>query len=464
MSKIQRICLHYLLFSGLIACLVIFADFGFLMDSIPVGTLEYYLHEFDQRVERFKKAPPPRSVIVGTCYAAFLGEPGSLYNLGLAAGTLYEQREIARRYISPDDTVVYVFGLPELIKPTPWRVRRVVHHDFLRRFFLAHSALSSFIGTNRSAETRPAPRPEQIEILRQACGLDDIPNPASFLESINYFSDDRLAPTLEHLKDFQALHEKTIFLYHPPLPVAPVQIDDELAEKVRHVAHLQSETGRMLRQSSFPYIDLSVAIQKNDYADLLHLKRKSLDRIVEDLPALLDNTYEPGKVAEVVLEPYRYGSVIEFGGKGNYFEYEGEGWGPPEAGFTWTDGRRASLLIPIEKTESDVEMTATLLSFLVPGKLDSQRVNILINDEQVGQWVVRRPETGWWRRLSSRIDRTKRFQGQRVIIPRHLLKGSRMTITFELPDAASPAALRASGDNRILGIAVRRIVLQKLDA
>lgn len=462
MRKLHYAIFYYLLFISIPVSLIIFGNLGFLEDWLPSGTADSYMYEFDRRVERFKAASSPRVVIVGASYAAFLGESDTIYNLGLATGTHDEQYKIARKYISSNDTVLYVFGLPDLLRGSGKSTARLVtHHDYLRRLSLAHTALSSFVGISAPPVAHPLPSPEQVEMLRAASGLNDSPKLANALETVRGLARHESSPTLTHLKDFQILHPNTIFLYHPPLKIAPIEVDNEFAEKLRHASKLASQAQEMLQEGSFPYIDLSAEIHKSDYLDLLHLSRQASAGILEELPVLLGNRYSYPKAE---LKPYEYGTNIEFGRKGNYFRYQGNGWSEPEGGFTWTDGQTASLVIPVGKTDSDIELRTMLLPFVVAGKQDSQTVDIYINDEPIGRWVVTNPKMNLWQRIRSRIDRARRFQEQTIIIPGNLLNDSKMTITFQLPDATMPSELRVSGDERSLGIAVRWIVLTELSA
>ena len=159
------------------------------------------------------------------------------------------------------------------------------------------------------------------------------------------------------------------------------------------------------------------------------------------------------------MPTYRWGTPLKFGAYADSIRYQGKGWSEGEQGFTWTNGKRASLAIPIDKTESDIMLRATFLPFVVPGKLDRQRMNILANGKKVGAWVAT-TERGFW----DKIRRKSLFQEKTIVIPNNLLEDSALAITFELPDAASPASLAVGEDVRTLGIAMHSIVLTELAA
>lgn len=157
----------------------------------------------------------------------------------------------------------------------------------------------------------------------------------------------------------------------------------------------------------------------------------------------LDNVVEDEENGDDKEEFYRWGSVINFAKGGNASIYQGEGWSGAEPDFTWTDSHKAVLRIPVTEAESDVILSAFFHAFLVPGKVEQQRVRILVNDREVGEWVI--TEGG--------------VRGHKVIIPRNLIDETLMEIVFELPDAASPAEVGISEDRRTLSIAMRTIIL-----
>jgi hypothetical protein len=133
------------------------------------------------------------------------------------------------------------------------------------------------------------------------------------------------------------------------------------------------------------------------------------------------------------------GPSIYFGERGNAEQYQQGGWSGPDKGFTWTEGKRAELLIPNSKPKSDIIIYAEIGALLVPGKLEKQRVTIYINDRKAGEWTVTAPGE------------------YNLTIPQDYLKECELKISFELPDATSPSDLGESKDRRILGLAVRSI-------
>lgn len=133
---------------------------------------------------------------------------------------------------------------------------------------------------------------------------------------------------------------------------------------------------------------------------------------------------------------YEWGARLKFGVGGNVEPYYGIGWSGPEPDLVWTDGHVATLYLPAPPPPSNVTMKAMLCAFTYRGKLERQQVRVLVNDREVARWVLAgEPE-----------ERT-------AVVPRDYFAGSSSAeIRFEMPDAAAPVSLGASGDSRTLGM------------
>ncbi|MEQ8168083.1 MAG: hypothetical protein ABRQ38_04235 [Candidatus Eremiobacterota bacterium] len=164
-------------------------------------------------------------------------------------------------------------------------------------------------------------------------------------------------------------------------------------------------------------------------------------------PKSIENIEDPRVIAIAVssialFEPYKTGERILFGNGGNGELYQLTGWSHPEDGFTWTEGKKAELLLPVDNT-SDMTARVSVSPFLREDKIKSQKVNIYINGKKSGQWILKSPETSL----------------QEFKIQKNLIKDKSVKITFELPDAKSPASLGISQDIRELAIQVWSILI-----
>ncbi len=154
--------------------------------------------------------------------------------------------------------------------------------------------------------------------------------------------------------------------------------------------------------------------------------------------------FVPGEVKYDPPDTVELGEPVRFGRGGNAAQYQGCGWSFPEAGLTWTAGRSAHLAFPVPPLEEDLLMKATFWPLVAQDRRAKQRVEILIDGEPVGYWEA------------------KQAGEYKVTIPSKYLGSSLSTITFELPDAASPEELGLSDDKRVLALAMQAIVFQKL--
>lgn len=119
----------------------------------------------------------------------------------------------------------------------------------------------------------------------------------------------------------------------------------------------------------------------------------------------------------------------------------GDGWSNPEEWGTWTDDARAeaSLRLP-EEVAGDVHLRVDVQAYVPPGQ-DPQRVRVRAGGALLGEWVVGGPTT---------IEFT--------VAGSEIVQGS-LALTFELPDAISPADADVSTDARALGLGLRSITI-----
>lgn len=136
-----------------------------------------------------------------------------------------------------------------------------------------------------------------------------------------------------------------------------------------------------------------------------------------------------------IVTAYKLGSSINFGNEENYLRYQQRGWSWGEDGFTWTDGPIASLKIPLENNNEDL----VLVAHLNPYK--NQTINIMVNQEQIGQWQA-----------NTKGD-------YHILLPKEKIRTSPLNIVFEFPDAKSSQNFEQANDQRQLGVAFHNLSL-----
>ncbi len=117
------------------------------------------------------------------------------------------------------------------------------------------------------------------------------------------------------------------------------------------------------------------------------------------------------------------------------------GWSGAEAGFRWTDGREAVVVFALHEP-SDSSLQIRLTPFLVSGKHESQRLELILNQHTL-------------KKLELREDKPVLIE----INPPHGLLGQKNVLIFRLPDAAAPRDFKVNDDGRRLGVAVNWIEL-----
>lgn len=142
------------------------------------------------------------------------------------------------------------------------------------------------------------------------------------------------------------------------------------------------------------------------------------------------------------IPAYKTGDTINFGKGGTAYDYQTHGWGDAGDGFVWTVGRRADLTIPMsDKTSQPLMLTASLAPYVVPGRLESQTVNIYVNREKLATWIV--SENG----------------GFKAAIPSRLAASGRLDVRLDLPNATSPSALGLGSDGNQYGVQLSSLAI-----
>jgi glycosyltransferase involved in cell wall biosynthesis len=131
-------------------------------------------------------------------------------------------------------------------------------------------------------------------------------------------------------------------------------------------------------------------------------------------------------------------SQIDFSARGNSFLYTGSGWSFPEAGFRWTDGKEASIRVQLGPLSNGRPNSSCLLRLRASAFGGRQRVVVLIDGKRANELTVEGAVRDY--------DIDVHFSNS--------TGGVDNEITFELPDAHSPASLGLSPEVRELGIAV----------
>lgn len=120
------------------------------------------------------------------------------------------------------------------------------------------------------------------------------------------------------------------------------------------------------------------------------------------------------------------------------------GWGAAETGGRWTLGAKATVRLALTpEANRTAKLALTMSPFLVPQRVDRQRVVICLNEADIETLELNRLEAATYK----------------VRLPCELLQ-SHNQLTLRLPDAASPADTTGSSDRRVLAVFVRSLRLE----
>lgn len=127
--------------------------------------------------------------------------------------------------------------------------------------------------------------------------------------------------------------------------------------------------------------------------------------------------------------PYPLGNPISFAANGSMRHYVRSGFDAPSQNATWTRDFVAEIAFELFENQiesNEVELEIVALPFLHPGVIDSQSVELLINDIHIDTFILDRAGVNYLRTL----------------IPKAVFRDDgQMVLTLRFPDAQSPVAL-----------------------
>lgn len=147
----------------------------------------------------------------------------------------------------------------------------------------------------------------------------------------------------------------------------------------------------------------------------------------------------------VFLRPelYRYGSVITLDVAGNALPYLENGWGKALQEFTWTEGRKSMLTLPVTPPSSDLTLNVSFRPRPDYLGMKDRRMIVTANGTRLGEWLI-----------DSGAERT-----YKMIIPRDLVRKV-LRIQFDLPGLLSSSEDEDDEATNSQGVAISKIVVE----
>ena len=112
------------------------------------------------------------------------------------------------------------------------------------------------------------------------------------------------------------------------------------------------------------------------------------------------------------------------------------GWSVNEEIYRWADGHEATVLFSLDKVD-DAELRMKLAPLIIPGKIEQQRVTILLNGQQLDNLLLKDPAP---------LEYSHK-------LPKETLRQNNI-LTFQMPDAKTPKSMGVNLDRRTLAVAV----------
>lgn len=175
---------------------------------------------------------------------------------------------------------------------------------------------------------------------------------------------------------------------------------------------------------------------------------RTLNRIGIQGSAYEPESYTRGD-AVVLARPsktYHYGDLVNVGLTGEGGRYLDAGWSQQADRHCWSNASKAVLSMTVEPPTADLVLAFDLIPHVHPQALPQQRVEIVVNGQNAGDWV----------------GTEQRKQRMEVEVPKAWIEGSDLEIIFHLPDAVSPVELGTGGDGSQLGIALINILVSEV--
>src|SRR4051794_34297060 len=136
--------------------------------------------------------------------------------------------------------------------------------------------------------------------------------------------------------------------------------------------------------------------------------------------------------------------VIDFAAGGNSEAFRRTGWNAAEPRHSWTQGRESTLEFPRPNFPGNYLMLIELGPFVWREKLPAQRLSVLVNGREIGNFTLREAGTVECR------------------VPWALIEGrERVSVAFRHPDAAVPHVINGVPDRRELACAFERVTFYR---
>jgi hypothetical protein len=153
---------------------------------------------------------------------------------------------------------------------------------------------------------------------------------------------------------------------------------------------------------------------------------------------------EGGSGNSATPKPYTVGTKARFGTGGNGAAFLTSGWSSPEAGHTWSDKLSAVVTLGMEPSTEPLLLRMQLRGLSKAPELPSQPVEVLANGTKIADWEV-----------ADEAEHTAE-------IPAELVRaGGALNIELKIPKATTPKQLGLGNDERVLGVSLQTLQIDR---
>jgi hypothetical protein len=163
------------------------------------------------------------------------------------------------------------------------------------------------------------------------------------------------------------------------------------------------------------------------------------------------SSWKESQILKKSLQFMIWGNFLRFQKEGNVLPYLEHGWGMPEDQHIWSNGKNASIKLPIiniPKTDI-IKLECEVKPFLVPSRgINDQQIITSINGTVIGREIVTN-------------------EGVKIIsmtFPTKLIKGSQnILVNFDFPNAKKACDYGFAGDDRFLSFAFFSMTFKEIN-
>jgi hypothetical protein len=143
-------------------------------------------------------------------------------------------------------------------------------------------------------------------------------------------------------------------------------------------------------------------------------------------------------------KPYTLNTKVRFGTGGDGAAFISTGWSSPEPGHTWSDKNSATLVLDLPPSSTPLRLRMHLTGLKKAPELPFQPVELLANDAKVADWQVG-DEAEYTTELPADLVRS----------------GGPLRLEFRIPHATTPKQLGLANDERVLGVALHSLEIDR---